>query len=68
MAPSAASEVASAMEIARHELDSSATPGTPITPDESTVSSDYAYAFDIDVSLANLRCNSDSADLVSRVS
>lgn len=48
MAPSAASEVAAAMEVARHEIESAATPGTPITPDESAVSSDYAYAFDID--------------------
>ena len=51
MAPSAASEVASAMEVARHELESSATSVTPITPDECAVSSDFAYAFDIDVSI-----------------
>ncbi|KAF2269928.1 HAD-superfamily hydrolase [Lojkania enalia] len=48
MAPSDASEVASAMETARHELESAATPGTPPTPQESTVTDKYAYAFDID--------------------
>ncbi|KAF2470198.1 HAD-superfamily hydrolase [Lindgomyces ingoldianus] len=48
MAPSDANEVASAMETARHELDSSATPGTPITPPETAMTDKYAYAFDID--------------------
>jgi len=48
MAPSDASEVASAMEVARHELESAATPGPPTTPLETSVTDKYAYAFDID--------------------
>ncbi|KAF2654606.1 HAD-superfamily hydrolase [Lophiostoma macrostomum CBS 122681] len=48
MAPSDASEVASAMEHARHELQAPATPGTPVTPPETSVTDKYAYAFDID--------------------
>lgn len=48
MAPSDASEVASAMEHARHELETTATPGTPTTPPETAVTDKYAYAFDID--------------------
>ena len=48
MAPSDPSEVAAAMEQARHEIESVSTPGTPTTPPESTVTDKYAYAFDID--------------------
>lgn len=48
MAPSDASEVASAMEHARHELEQATTPGTPVTPPETSVTDKYAYAFDID--------------------
>lgn len=48
MAPSDASEVAAAMEHARHEIESSTKPGTPITPPETSVTDKYAYAFDID--------------------
>jgi hypothetical protein len=48
MAPSDASEVATAMEQARHEIDGDITPGTPTTPSETAVTDKYAYAFDID--------------------
>lgn len=48
IAPSDASEVAAAMETARHELDRAASPGTPVTPPETCVTDKYAYAFDID--------------------
>jgi hypothetical protein len=48
MAPSSASEVATAMAKARHEIDSVTTPGTPPTPVESHVTDKYAFAFDID--------------------
>ncbi|ORY07032.1 HAD superfamily hydrolase-like protein [Clohesyomyces aquaticus] len=51
MAPSNASEVASAMETARHELEARAgasSPETPPTPPETSVTDKYAYAFDID--------------------
>jgi len=48
MAPSGANEVAQAMETARHEIDSLESPGTPVTPPETTVTDTYAYAFDID--------------------
>jgi hypothetical protein len=48
MAPSDASEVASAIEIARHELVSAVTPVEPITPPATSVTDKYAFAFDID--------------------
>lgn len=48
MAPSQASEVATAMEYARHEIDSPATPTTPGTPPATAVTDKYAFAFDID--------------------
>ncbi|KAF2122933.1 phosphatidyl synthase [Lophiotrema nucula] len=48
MAPSNANEVASAMENARNELERATTPGTPNTPQETSVTDKYAYAFDID--------------------
>lgn len=48
MAPSEASEVASAIEIARHEIDSVVTPVEPTTPPETSVTDKYAFAFDID--------------------
>lgn len=49
MAPSGASEVAAAMEMARHELEEfDAGPGTPGTPAETNVTDKYAFAFDID--------------------
>lgn len=47
MAPSDASEVATAMEAARHKLEAS-TPGTPPTPADTIVTDKYAFAFDID--------------------
>ncbi|KAF2686770.1 HAD-superfamily hydrolase [Lentithecium fluviatile CBS 122367] len=48
MAPSDASEVATAMETARHKLEASAAPGTPPTPTDTIVTDKYAFAFDID--------------------
>ncbi|OAG09510.1 HAD-superfamily hydrolase [Paraphaeosphaeria sporulosa] len=48
MAPSDASEIATAMETARHHVDAPASPGTPPTPRETTVTDKYAFAFDID--------------------
>lgn len=48
MAPSDASEVATAFETARHRIDSVSTPGSPGTPPETSVTDKYAYAFDID--------------------
>ncbi|KAH7132251.1 HAD superfamily hydrolase-like protein [Dendryphion nanum] len=48
MAPSDSSEIAIAIATARHELQSSASPPSPSTPQESTVTDKYAYAFDID--------------------
>ncbi|KAF2005752.1 phosphatidyl synthase [Amniculicola lignicola CBS 123094] len=48
MAPSNASEVSTAMETARLELERTTTPGTPPTPTETTVTDKYAFAFDID--------------------
>ncbi|KAF2014793.1 HAD superfamily hydrolase-like protein [Aaosphaeria arxii CBS 175.79] len=48
MAPSDASEVAAAMETARHELQDGASPATPTSPPESSVTDKYAFAFDID--------------------
>ncbi|KAF2278826.1 HAD-superfamily hydrolase [Westerdykella ornata] len=48
MAPSQALEVATAMEQARHEIDSPTTPTTPGTPPATTVTDKYAFAFDID--------------------
>lgn len=49
MAPSDAHEVAAAFELARHELDESATPlSSPRTPPETIVTDKYAFAFDID--------------------
>ena len=48
MAPSSASEVASAFETARHEIDSTSSPGSPSTPPETLVTDKYAFAFDID--------------------
>lgn len=47
MAPSAASEIASEFEIARHRLDSAGTPES-ITPIEAAVTDKFAFAFDID--------------------
>lgn len=48
MAPSDASEVATAMETARHHVEEPATPGTPPTPPQTIVTDKYAFAFDID--------------------
>ncbi|KAF2643786.1 HAD superfamily hydrolase-like protein [Massarina eburnea CBS 473.64] len=48
MASSDASEVASAMEAARHHVDAPASPATPPTSSESVTTDKYAYAFDID--------------------
>lgn len=48
MAPSDASEVATAMEAARHHVEAPTGPGTPPTPAETTVTDKYAFAFDID--------------------
>lgn len=48
MAPSNANEVAASIEVARHELETAGTPGTPVTPPETLVTDKYAYAFDID--------------------
>ncbi|KAL1593119.1 hypothetical protein SLS60_010724 [Paraconiothyrium brasiliense] len=48
MAPSDASEIATALEAARHHVDVPASPGTPPTPPETTVTDKYAFAFDID--------------------
>jgi HAD superfamily hydrolase (TIGR01456 family) len=48
MAPSDASEVATAMETARHRIEAPTTPGTPPTPNDTIVTDKYAYAFDID--------------------
>jgi hypothetical protein len=46
MAPSNASEIASAFETARHHLDAAATPGSPgYTPPETSVTDKYAFAF-----------------------
>jgi HAD superfamily hydrolase (TIGR01456 family) len=47
MAPSDASEIATAMETAKHRLEAPV-PGTPPTPTDTTVTDKYAYAFDID--------------------
>lgn len=48
MAPSDASEIATAFETARHHVDAPASPTTPPTPPETTVTDKYAFAFDID--------------------
>lgn len=49
MAPSNANEVATSMEVARHELENAVSPSTPpSTPPEILVADKYAYAFDID--------------------
>jgi hypothetical protein len=48
MAPSEASDVATAMEFARRELDTAASPTTPTSPPETSVTDKYAFAFDID--------------------
>lgn len=49
MAPSTASEVAEAMEIARREMEEGRSEtSTPTTPPETIVTDKYAYAFDID--------------------
>ena len=49
MAPSAALDVAAAMEMARHDIeDFSAPMSSPDTPLESSVTDKYAFAFDID--------------------
>lgn len=48
MAPSEASEVAVAMGVARHELDTATCPTTPSSPPETSVTDKYAFAFDID--------------------
>ena len=49
MAPSNANEVATSMEVARHEIDDAVSPSTPpSTPPETPVTDKYAYAFDID--------------------
>jgi HAD superfamily hydrolase (TIGR01456 family) len=48
MAPSGASEIATALESASHHVDAPTPPGTPPTPKETTVTDKYAYAFDID--------------------
>ncbi|OCL01146.1 HAD superfamily hydrolase-like protein [Cenococcum geophilum 1.58] len=49
MAPSNANEVATSMEVARHELDDAVSPSTPPnTPPETLITDKYAYAFDID--------------------
>lgn len=48
MAPSAASEIASGFETARHRLDSVVPPGSPGSPQETSVTDKYAFAFDID--------------------
>lgn len=48
MAPSDASEIANALESARHHVDAPASPTTPPTPPETTVTDKYAFAFDID--------------------
>jgi hypothetical protein len=46
MAPSKASEIASAFETARHHLDSTVSPGSPgYTPPETSVTDKYAFAF-----------------------
>jgi len=49
MAPSAASEIATGMETARHHLESASSPTSPVTtPQETLVTDKYAFAFDID--------------------
>lgn len=51
MAPSGASEIASAFEMSRHRLDSTASNSSSSassTPDETIVTDKYAFAFDID--------------------
>ena len=48
MAPSEGSEIATAIANARHELRGDASPVSPSTPQETTVTDKYAYAFDID--------------------
>lgn len=48
MAPSSASEVATALELARQHVDAPASPTTPPTPPQTTVTDKYAFAFDID--------------------
>jgi hypothetical protein len=46
MAPSKATEIASAFETARHHLDSAVSPGSPgYTPPETSVTDKYAFAF-----------------------
>ncbi|CAI6332276.1 unnamed protein product [Periconia digitata] len=48
MAPSDASEIATAMELARQRVEAPSSPGTPPTPVEVTTTDKYAFAFDID--------------------
>ena len=48
MAPSDASEIAAALEAARHHVEEPVSPITPPTPPETTVTDKYAFAFDID--------------------
>ncbi|KAF2452164.1 HAD-superfamily hydrolase [Karstenula rhodostoma CBS 690.94] len=48
MAPSEASEIATAFETARHHVNAPTPPGTPPSPRETTVTDKYAFAFDID--------------------
>lgn len=48
MAPSDASEIANAIELARQRVEAPVSPGTPPTPVEVTTTDKYAYAFDID--------------------
>lgn len=48
MAASEMSELAAAMEKARHEIQSESGPATPTSPIETTVTDKYAFAFDID--------------------
>jgi hypothetical protein len=52
MAPSDAHEIASSMEIARHELEefrsATTSPSAPSTPQDTVVTDKFAFAFDID--------------------
>ena len=49
MAPSDAHEIAATLELAKHHLDEvSSGDSSPTTPDLTSVTDKYAYAFDID--------------------
>lgn len=48
MASSGPAEIAASLDTARHHVDAPESPVTPSTPQETTVTDKYAFAFDID--------------------